>query len=116
MSAVAWVVATRSTSPVSGCSSAPVEAGVLEVQHALGAVAALVDASGVGRHTVDPHVLTRPQPFQAVSPATQTGRGKVVDVSIYEGDEDRAGFGPYGPSRAAYRGARGGRACPRALT
>lgn len=32
-------------------------------------------------------MVARPQPFQAVAPATRTGRGKVVDVNVNEGDE-----------------------------
>lgn len=102
-----------------------VEAAVGQIHHDFGGLDALVNNAGIGMRTVDPHFLTRPQPFydvgpvqfadlfatnvlgyfhvaQAVVPAmVQAGRGKVINVSINEATMVRAGFAPYGPSRAA---------------
>lgn len=102
-----------------------VEAGVREVEDALGRLDALVNNAGIGMRTVDPEFLTRPQPFHDVAPEAfadlfatnvlgyfsvaravvpamvRAGRGKVVNISINEATMVRAGFAPYGPSRAA---------------
>lgn len=102
-----------------------VETAVAEIHGILGGLDALINNAGIGMRTVNPHFLTRPQPFynvgtvdfaelfatnvfgyfhvaQAVVPAmVQAGRGKVVNVSINEATMVRAGFAPYGPSRAA---------------
>lgn len=104
---------------------ASVEAGVDQIRGMLGSVDALINNAGIGMRTVNPQFLTRPQPFYQVPPAdfaglfatnvlgyfhvaravvpemVQAGRGKVINVSINESTMVRAGFAPYGPSRAA---------------
>lgn len=101
-----------------------VAAGVVEIVGAFGGLDALVNNAGIGMRTVNPQFLTRPQPFydvdavdfaglfatnvlgyfhvaQAVVPAmVAAGRGKIINVSINESTMVRAGFAPYGPSRA----------------
>jgi NAD(P)-dependent dehydrogenase (short-subunit alcohol dehydrogenase family) len=84
----------------------------------------LVNNAGIGMRTVNPDFLTRPQPFYEVSAAgfrdvidtnltgyflvakafvplfLAQGRGKIVNISMNHETMRRAGFVPYGPSRA----------------
>jgi NAD(P)-dependent dehydrogenase (short-subunit alcohol dehydrogenase family) len=85
----------------------------------------LVNNAGIGMQTVNPRFMTDPQPFWTVEPdrfrdlfatnvtgyflvaravapvMAQTRKGKIVNVSVSESTMRRAGFAPYGPSRAA---------------
>jgi NAD(P)-dependent dehydrogenase (short-subunit alcohol dehydrogenase family) len=84
----------------------------------------LVNNAGIGMRTVNPRFMTEPRGFWTVSPdgfrdviATNltgyflvarevvprmlaAGRGRVVNVSVNTSTMTRAGFVPYGPSRA----------------
>ena len=84
----------------------------------------LVNNAGIGMNTVNPHFMTEPHAFWTVPPdrfrdlvATnltgyflvarevvprmlEAGRGRVVNISVNESTMTRAGFVPYGPSRA----------------
>jgi len=84
----------------------------------------LVNNAGIGMRTVNPDFLTRPQPFYEVSAAgfrdviatnltgyflvakafvplfLAQGWGKIVNISMNHETMRRAGFVPYGPSRA----------------
>ncbi|MER5378870.1 SDR family oxidoreductase [Streptomyces sp. NPDC002688] len=91
----------------------------------LGGIDMLVNNAGIGMRTVDPHFMTRPQGFwevpadgfRAVVETNLTGYflvarevvprmlaapggGRVVNVAVSESTMCRAGFVPYGPSRA----------------
>jgi NAD(P)-dependent dehydrogenase (short-subunit alcohol dehydrogenase family) len=85
----------------------------------------LVNNAGIGMRTVNPDFMTAPHGFWAVSPdgfrdliATNltgyflvarevtprmlaAGRGRIVNISVSHATMSRAGFVPYGPSRAA---------------
>jgi gluconate 5-dehydrogenase len=98
--------------------------GVGEAVDALGGIDVLVNNAGLGMRTVNPHFLTDPQPFWAVSPGgfrdlvetnltgyflvaravvprmLQAGGGRVVNVSMNHSTMNRKGFVPYGPARA----------------
>jgi gluconate 5-dehydrogenase len=89
-----------------------------------GGVDMLVNNAGIGMRTVNPHFLTDPQPFWDVSPGgfravidtnltgyfltarelvprmLEAGHGRIVNVSMNHSTMNRAGFVPYGPSRA----------------
>jgi NAD(P)-dependent dehydrogenase (short-subunit alcohol dehydrogenase family) len=91
----------------------------------LGGIDVLVNNAGIGMQTVNPRFMTHPQPFwtvapdrfrdlfetnvtgyflvaRAVAPAmAAAGAGKIVNVAVSETTMRRAGFAPYGPSRAA---------------
>ena len=84
----------------------------------------LVNNAGIGMRTVNPRFMTEPQGFWTVAPdgfrdviATNltgyflvarevvprmltVGRGRIVNISVNESTMTRAGFVPYGPSRA----------------
>jgi NAD(P)-dependent dehydrogenase (short-subunit alcohol dehydrogenase family) len=92
---------------------------------ALGGIDVLVNNAGIGMRTVNRRFMTDPQPFwtvdpdgfrdlfatnvtgyflvaRAVAPAmARAGKGKIINVSVSETTMRRAGFVPYGPSRAA---------------
>jgi gluconate 5-dehydrogenase len=104
---------------------ASVDDGVAAAADALGEIDVLVNNAGIGMRTVNPRFMTDPQPFWAVEPElfrdlfdtnvtgyfllaraiaptmAAAGRGKIVNVSVSETTTRRAGFAPYGPSRAA---------------
>lgn len=90
----------------------------------LGGVDMLVNNAGAGMRSVNPRFMSSPQPFWAVGPdgfrdvidtnltgyflvareivprMLKAGRGRIVNVSISHATMNRAGFVPYGPSRA----------------
>jgi NAD(P)-dependent dehydrogenase (short-subunit alcohol dehydrogenase family) len=99
--------------------------GVAAASDALGGIDVLVNNAGIGMRTVHPRFMTDPQPFWTVEPdvfrdlfttnvtgyfllaravapeMARAGKGKIVNVSVSEATTRRAGFAPYGPSRAA---------------
>ena len=90
----------------------------------LGGIDMLVNNAGIGMRSVNPRFLTDPQPFWAVpldgframietnltgyfltarelAPRMlKAGRGRIVNISMSHSTMNRAGFVPYGPSRA----------------
>jgi NAD(P)-dependent dehydrogenase (short-subunit alcohol dehydrogenase family) len=90
----------------------------------LGGIDMLVNNAGIGMRIVNPRFMTDPQPFWTVSPAgfrdvietnlvgyfllgrelaprmLQAGQGRIVNISVNHSTMTRAGFVPYGPSRA----------------
>jgi NAD(P)-dependent dehydrogenase (short-subunit alcohol dehydrogenase family) len=90
----------------------------------LGGIDMLINNAGAGMRTVNPRFLTEPQPFWAVPPdgfrtvidtnltgyfltarevaprMLEAGHGRIVNISINQSTMTRAGFVPYGPSRA----------------
>jgi NAD(P)-dependent dehydrogenase (short-subunit alcohol dehydrogenase family) len=99
--------------------------GIAAAGEALSGIDVLVNNAGIGMQTVNPRFMTDPQPFwnvepdrfrdlfatnvtgyfllaRVVAPAmAQAGKGKIINVSVSESTMRRAGFAPYGPSRAA---------------
>ncbi len=99
--------------------------GIAAAWDALGGIDVLVNNAGIGMRTVNRRFMTDPQPFWTVEPdrfrdlfatnvtgyfllaravapvMAQAGRGKIINVSVSEATTRRAGFAPYGPSRAA---------------
>ncbi|HEX3841914.1 MAG TPA: SDR family oxidoreductase [Acidimicrobiales bacterium] len=99
--------------------------GVAAALKALGGIDVLVNNAGIGMRTVNPRFMTDPQPFWAVDPErfrdlfatnvsgyfllarvvaplmVEAAKGKIINVSVNEATTRRAGFFPYGPSRAA---------------
>jgi NAD(P)-dependent dehydrogenase (short-subunit alcohol dehydrogenase family) len=102
-----------------------VNAGIAAVLDALDGMDVLVNNAGIGMQTVNPRFMTDPQPFWMVDPdrfrdlfaanvtgyfllaravapmMVRAGKGKIVNMSVSETTMRRAGFAPYGPSRAA---------------
>jgi NAD(P)-dependent dehydrogenase (short-subunit alcohol dehydrogenase family) len=99
--------------------------GIAAACEALGGIDVLVNNAGIGMRTVNRRFMTDPQPFWTVEPdrfrdlfatnvtgyfllaravapvMAQAGTGKIINVSVSEATTRRAGFAPYGPSRAA---------------
>jgi NAD(P)-dependent dehydrogenase (short-subunit alcohol dehydrogenase family) len=102
-----------------------VVSGVAAARAALSGIDVLVNNAGIGMRSVNPRFLEQTQPFwevptggfadlfttnvtgyfllaRAVAPEmVARGTGRIVNVSINEATMRRAGFTPYGPSRAA---------------
>jgi NAD(P)-dependent dehydrogenase (short-subunit alcohol dehydrogenase family) len=90
----------------------------------LGGIDMLVNNAGIGMRTVNPQFMTQPQAFWEVPPEgfravietnltgyflvarevtprmLAAGAGRIVNISVNESTMHRAGFIPYGPSRA----------------
>jgi NAD(P)-dependent dehydrogenase (short-subunit alcohol dehydrogenase family) len=90
----------------------------------LGGIDMLVNNAGIGMRTVNPHFMTQPQRFWDVPPGDfravietnltgyflvarevtprmlAAGGGRIVNISVNQQTMRRAGFVPYGPSRA----------------
>jgi gluconate 5-dehydrogenase len=89
----------------------------------LGGIDMLVNNAGIGMRTVNPHFMTRPQGFwevpaegfravietnltgyflvaREVAPRMLADGGRIVNISVNHSTMHRAGFVPYGPSRA----------------
>ncbi|MFD0067109.1 SDR family NAD(P)-dependent oxidoreductase [Streptomyces sp. NPDC056690] len=101
-----------------------VEKAVDEAWQRLGGIGMLVNNAGIGMRTVNPRFMTQPQGFWEVpadgfravietnltgyflvaKAVTQrmlaVGRGRIVNISMNHSTMNRAGFTPYGPSRA----------------
>ena len=106
------------------CDEASVARAVDQAWSRLGGVDMLVNNAGIGMRTVNPRFMTHPQAFwetpvdgfravidtnltgyflvaREVAPRLLTaGRGRIVNVSMNHSTMQRAGFVPYGPSRA----------------
>jgi gluconate 5-dehydrogenase len=105
-------------------SEASVARAVQEAWSRLGGLDMLVNNAGIGMRTVNPRFLAEPQGFWQVPPAgfrdvvetnltgyflmareitprmLAAGHGRIVNVSVNSATMTRAGFVPYGPSRA----------------
>jgi NAD(P)-dependent dehydrogenase (short-subunit alcohol dehydrogenase family) len=101
-----------------------VASAVEQAWSALGGIEMLVNNAGIGMRTVNPRFMTHPQGFWEVSPdgfravvdtnltgyflvareltprMLAAGGGRIVNISINQSTMHRAGFVPYGPSRA----------------
>ena len=101
-----------------------VAAAVAAAWTRLDGVDLLVNNAGIGMRTVNPRFMTEPRGFWTVPPAgfrdvidtnltgyflvarevaprmLDAGRGRIVNVSVNHSTMTRAGFVPYGPSRA----------------
>jgi NAD(P)-dependent dehydrogenase (short-subunit alcohol dehydrogenase family) len=105
-------------------SEASVARAVQEAWSRLGGLDMLVNNAGIGMRTVNPRFMAEPQGFWQVPPAgfrdvietnltgyflvareitprlLAAGGGRIVNVSVNPATMTRAGFVPYGPSRA----------------
>ena len=110
--------------PLDVRSETSVAQAVQEAWSRLGGVDMLVNNAGIGMRTVNPDFMTEPRGFWLVSPAgfrdvietnltgyflmaravtprmLAAGEGRIVNISVNEATMTRAGFVPYGPSRA----------------
>ncbi len=101
-----------------------VHRAVAEAWDRLGGIDLLVNNAGIGMRTVNPRFLSEPQGFWAVPPdgfravvdtnltgyflvarkvtprMLAAGHGRIVNISMNHSTMNRAGFVPYGPSRA----------------
>ena len=99
-----------------------------EAWSSLGGLDMLVNNAGIGMRTVNPRFMTEPQGFwqtpvdgfravidtnftgyflmaREVTPRLlAAGGGRIVNVSVSDSTKHRAGFSPYGPSRAGSGG------------
>ena len=106
------------------CDENSVAAAVDEAWTRLGGIDMLVNNAGIGMRTVNPDFMTRPlgfwevpiEGFRAVVDTNLTGyflvareitprmlaagTGRIVNISVSDSTMRRAGFTPYGPSRA----------------
>ncbi len=98
--------------------------GVAEAWSRLGGIDMLVNNAGIGMRTVNSRLMTHPQGFWEVPPdgfravietnltgyflvarevtprMLDAGAGRIVNISVNQSTMNRAGFVPYGPSRA----------------
>ena len=103
---------------------ASVRRAVDEAEARLGGIDMLINNAGIGMRTVNPGFLSEPQGFWNVSPdgfravvdtnltgyflvarevtprMLAAGHGRIVNISMNHSTMNRAGFVPYGPSRA----------------
>jgi gluconate 5-dehydrogenase len=103
---------------------ASVARAIEEAWSRLGGIDMLVNNAGIGMRSVNPRFLSDPQPFWKVSPdgfravidtnltgyflvarevtprMLVAGHGRIVNISMNHATMTRAGFVPYGPSRA----------------
>ena len=101
-----------------------VSRGIDEAWSRLGGIDMLVNNAGIGMRAVNPDFMTRPRGFWEVPPGgfravvetnltgyflvarevtprmLAAGGGRIVNISVSESTMGRAGFVPYGPSRA----------------
>jgi NAD(P)-dependent dehydrogenase (short-subunit alcohol dehydrogenase family) len=106
------------------CDERSVSRAVDQAWSRLGGIDMLVNNAGIGMRTVNPRFMTQPQGFwqvpvdgfravvetnltgyflvaREVTPRMlDAGSGRIVNVSVSESTMHRAGFVPYGPSRA----------------